>query len=375
MKKLLHASLLIAGTSIGAGLLALPMTSVNIGIGLLTVMILLMLFVGYHTSMMVIRLNELYRTPASVVDIARKHGDKVTFTMLSASFYGLSFAVLTAYFSGLADTVSKNWSLNYNAVVIACGCGLLLCLCLKETIFAGLNSVFVLLLVGIIVTAVLTVGFSNVPSELIVHPQWREVPTFLPVIFCSFVMQMVCPHVYAYLEQDVRKVRWAILIGLLLIVGVYLSWTVCVLTKIFETDAEFFRQMQAHQISVGELTKFLCKASGSDVIETLLKFLTVFGITTSAIGVAVGMMHALGTHMSKTAARIVICLIPTVINFLCPNAFVAIFAIVGVICTVFAVFGPYRLLKTSRECISVSYRICWWVGAAVVICECCHIFA
>ena len=40
MKKLLHASLLIAGTSIGAGLLALPMTSVNIGIGLLTVMIL-----------------------------------------------------------------------------------------------------------------------------------------------------------------------------------------------------------------------------------------------------------------------------------------------------------------------------------------------
>ena len=195
MKKLLHASLLIAGTSIGAGLLALPMTSVNIGIGLLTVMILLMLFVGYHTSMMVIRLNELYRTPASVVDIARKHGDKITFTMLSASFYGLSFAVLTAYFSGLADTVSKNWSLNYNAVVIACGCGLLLCLCLKETIFAGLNSVFVLLLVGIIVTAVLTVGFSNVPSELIVHPQWREVPTFLPVIFCSFVMQMVCPHV------------------------------------------------------------------------------------------------------------------------------------------------------------------------------------
>ena len=57
MKKLLHASLLIAGTSIGAGLLALPMTSVNIGIGLLTVMILLMLFVGYHTSMMVIRFN------------------------------------------------------------------------------------------------------------------------------------------------------------------------------------------------------------------------------------------------------------------------------------------------------------------------------
>lgn len=373
MRKILHSSLLVAGTSIGAGLLALPMTSVNIGIGLLTVTILLMLFVGYHASMMVVRLNEIYQTPASVVDIAKKHGDKLTFGMLSASFYGLSFAVLTAYFSALADTVSKNWSLNYNGVVIACGCGLFLCLCLKETVFANLNSVFVLLLVGIIVTAVLTIGFSNVPSKLIAHPQWREVPTFLPVIFCSFVMQMVCPHVYAYLEHDVRKVRWAILIGLLLIVGVYLSWTVCVLTKIFETDAEFFRQMQAHNVSVGELTRFLCKASGSDVIETLLRFLTVFGIITSAIGVAIGMMHAIGTHMPKSVARIVICFVPTVINFLCPNAFVAIFAIVGVICTVFAVFGPYRLSKQTTECISVPYRICWWVGAAVVICECWHV--
>jgi len=371
MRKILHSSLLVAGTSIGAGLLALPMTSVNIGIGLLTVTILLMLFVSYHTSMMVVRLNEIYQTPASVVDIAKKHGDKLTFGMLSASFYGLSFAVLTAYFSGLADTVSKNWSLNYNGVVIACGIGLFLCLCLKETVFANLNSVFVLLLVGIISASVFTIGFSNVPSELLfASPQWNEIPTFLPVIFCSFVMQMICPHVYAYLEHDVRKVRFAIFIGLLLIVTVYLSWTVCVLTKIFESSPEFFQQMQAHRVSVGELTKFLCKASGSDVIETLLKFLTVFGITTSAIGVAVGMMHALGTHMPKSAARIVICFVPTVINFLCPNAFVAIFAIVGVICTVFTVFGPYRLLKTNRERISVPYCICWWVGAAVVICEC-----
>ena len=373
---MLHSSLLVAGTSIGAGLLALPMTSVNIGIGLLTVTILLMLFVGYHASMMVVRLNEIYQTPASVVDIAKKHGDKLTFGMLSASFYGLSFAVLTAYFSGLADTVSKNWSLDYNAVVIACGLGLFLCLSLKETVFANLNSVFVLLLVGIVASAVLTIGFSNVPSELLLaSPQWNEVPTFLPVIFCSFVMQMVCPHVYAYLEHDMRKVRFAIFFGLFLIITVYLSWTVCILTKIFDSSPEFFRQMQAHQVSVGELTKFLCKASGSDVVETLLKFITVFGITTSAIGVAIGMMHALATHMPKLATRIVICFIPTVINFLCPNAFVAIFAIVGVICTVFAVFGPYRLLQTSGECITVPYRICWWVGAAVVICECLHVLS
>ena len=376
MKKILHSSLLVAGTSIGAGLLALPMTSVNIGIGLLTVTILLMLFVGYYTSMMVVRLNEKYQTPASVVDIAKQHGDKVSFGMLASSLYGLSFAVLTAYFSGLSDTVSKNWSLNYNGVVIACGCGLFLCLCLKETVFANLNSVFVLLLVGIIVAAVFTIGFSNVPSELLLaSPKWSEVPMFLPVIFCSFVMQMVCPHVYAYLEHDVRKVRFAIFFGLFLIITVYLSWTTCVLTKIFGSSPEFFQQMQAHQVSVGELTKFLCKASGSDLIETLLKFLTVFGITTSAIGVAIGMMHALGTHMPKMAARTVICFIPTVINFLCPNAFVAIFAIVGVICTVFTVFGPYRLLKTSGECITVPYRICWWVGVAVVICECLHVIS
>ena len=374
MKKVLHSSLLVAGTSIGAGLLALPMASVNIGIGLLTLITLLMLFVGYHMSMLVIRLNEMYKTPASVIDIARKYGDKISFGMLSSSLYGLSFAVLTAYFSGLADTISKSWSLNNNAIVIACGCGLFLCLCLKETVFANLNSVFVLLLVGTILTAIITVGFSNVPSELIVQPQWREVPMFLPVIFCSFVMQMVCPHVYAYMERDVRKVRFAIFIGLALIVTVYLSWTICVLTKIFASDAEFFQRMQAHQVSVGELTHFLCKVSGSDFIEILLRFLTIFGITTSAIGVAIGLMHALGTRMPKIAARTVICFVPTFVNFLCPNAFVAIFAIVGVICTVFVIFGPYRLLKQSGEPGTIPYRICWWIGVAVVVCECMHLF-
>ena len=62
MKKIIHITLLIAGTSIGVGIVALPMVAVNLGLPLVTGLVALMLFIGYRSFMMPVDVNIRYRS-------------------------------------------------------------------------------------------------------------------------------------------------------------------------------------------------------------------------------------------------------------------------------------------------------------------------
>ena len=57
MKKIIHIALLIAGTSIGVGIVALPMVAVNLGLPLIFGLTGLMVFIGYRSFMMPVDVN------------------------------------------------------------------------------------------------------------------------------------------------------------------------------------------------------------------------------------------------------------------------------------------------------------------------------
>ena len=106
MKKLLNAIFLVSGTAIGAGLIALPLTAVNLGMTVTTFIIALMIFIAYQSSMMTIDLIEHHKKSVSIVKISKEIGGKRSFTISLLSFYTLSFSLLTVYFAGSADSLA-----------------------------------------------------------------------------------------------------------------------------------------------------------------------------------------------------------------------------------------------------------------------------
>ena len=85
----------ITGTSIGAGLIALPMTVVNLGTVSFGVMIAIMVWLAYQSSCMTTQLNIARKTPVSIVELSRQHGGKMLFAVTLSSFYLLFFGLLT----------------------------------------------------------------------------------------------------------------------------------------------------------------------------------------------------------------------------------------------------------------------------------------
>ena len=369
MRRFIHATLLIVGTSVGAGFLALPLSGCNLDFKLLLPLGALCVYVAWRSSMMAVELNELYKAPASMDIICRRYCGKRIFALTLTSIYLLSLSLLTGYFSCFSDTFSRFCSFSYETVVCLSAVGLFCILSLNAKLFANLNSSFVCVLLAAILLAIFYVGTAYSHVEVQTETRWRELPGFLPVIFTSFIMQTICPRIYGDLTGDRKKISRALILGISVPGIIYMLWVACVLKNITAHDAEFLQRLRAHDVSVGELIGFLCSTSPHPSIGTILKILTLLSIMTSAIGFAIGLLQSMQFLLPKTAARIVVCLVPAILNFISQDMFVRVFAFSGAIATVFMIFVPYYLIKKQTGKGSFGGIVCCVFGIVIVLCE------
>lgn len=121
MNNFVNAVLLIIGTQIGAGIIALPMTAVNVGMSYTILFALLSVFIAYRSSMICCEMNFYKNEDLSLIDLNKKYGSRISFLLTSIIYYVLLFCLLSVYFSGLTDNISFSFNLNSNLVLVGCG--------------------------------------------------------------------------------------------------------------------------------------------------------------------------------------------------------------------------------------------------------------
>lgn len=152
-------------------------------------------------------------------------------------------------------------------------------------------------------------------------------------------------------------------------------WISFVFENVLSRDLLFFEKLQNHQVSAGELIKFLCESSDNSYMDILFKTLSLFAIITSAIGIGLGLLKSIQETIapSRRLAGAVICIIPMTIVMITPNTFISVLSFGGIIATIFVIFMPYYLLskngKLSRIKQKIFYNICLIFGITVVVCE------
>ena len=374
--KLLHAVFLISGTAIGAGLIALPLVTVNLGIYLSVFIIAMMIFVAYQSSMMTIELNARNKEAASIIKLSERSFLPRIASLLS--FCTLSFALLTVYISALAESLGAFFNIDNHVLMIFCGMMLFISLSLKGTYFQKINSVLVVTLLTIICVSVVKI-YVNSGTEALEfcssRLEFSEVIAFLPIGFTSFGVQNICPHVYKLLDGDRRQISRAFIIGIVIPAIVYIVWIYCVFENIATRDMLFFEKLQNHQVAVGELIKFLCVSSDSVFMEITFKVLSLFAIATSAIGCGLGLQKSLQEMMhekpySRVIASMIICFVPILFGIIIPNAFINVLSFGGMIATVFVIFIPYYLLRAGgKSDHEKGNNHCLAFGVVIVLCE------
>ena len=374
MQKLIHAIFLVTGTSIGAGLIALPMTIVNLGMVSFGIMIAIMVWLAYQSSCMTVQLNVAHKTPASIVDLSRQHGGNMLFAVTLSSFYLLFFGLLTVYFSCMADTMTTCSRLGKMPSIILCGCGLFLFLNLKTRLFSDLNSVFVVILLAVITVAVVSIRHMPETTATEIPFRAEEWIKAVPILFTSFGIQGSCAYFCFYLRNDFKRLKIAFCIGLLIPAVIYILWTLCCLRTALSCDGAFYQRLQAHKVPVGELIRVLCESSRLPTMGVFLKLLTLFAVLTSTIGVATGLLQPLQAFLPKIVAKGVLCFVPVLINLTVAEAFLKVLSFGGMMLAILAILVPYKLLKPMGVQKTLPHRLCFIGGIAVVACELWSVF-
>jgi tyrosine-specific transport protein len=211
MNKKLGSISIVAGTAIGAGMLALPLVLANFGLCLSICVMLSIWILMYYLSLVNLELNLAAGEGLTIAQLGRKFSGPVAESIGLISLKALTYVLLAAYIDGGASVIQKLLSqldfsdFNYSYIVMAFTLSLILLLVfatkwvdyINRILFFGLIISFVLLLSGLFGLVHLD-HLPLLPTQLSLN-SWTIA---LPIVFTSFGFHVVFHSLTAYCNND-----------------------------------------------------------------------------------------------------------------------------------------------------------------------------
>lgn len=352
--RLLKGALLIAGTSIGGGMLALP---VEMALGGFIPSILIYFLTWWlmaSTGLLLLEVSLWFKGEANLVTMAEKTlgipGKVAAWVLYLFLFYMLTLAYVTGcgglLRAAFPELVSE--ALAPFAFVLFFG----------PFVFAGARLVSRLnlfLMAGLFFFYFLFVwlGAEQIRPELLARMDWKLSLIGLPVAFTAFAYQGIVPTIAHYFKYEARPARFAILIGSGLPFFAYVIWQALIMGIIpVEGPGGLQEAMRQGQNAVMPLKNFLQDGR----IYRVGQFFSFFALITSFFGVALGLQDFLadGLQVKKTPkGRFFLCLFifipPLLVTLYDPNMFLIALNLAGGIgCALLLGLLPILMVFSGR---------------------------
>lgn len=394
MHKQITSILLIAGTCIGGGTIALPMSLSKLGIIPSFILIALIWLLTYYTSLVSVELNLQSERGLSLGQLGQFFSGEKAKIIGDGGVKLLSYALLAVYIYGCSSTVLKLLEVSqiykdgslicvetYVALVVT------VILLFPMKIISVLNNISftAFILVFLILTAATTslIDYNCIPWS--VAPSGWNLISVITVVFTSFGYQVIFHTLRDYLGKDATAQRRVFFYGSLIPVILYMLWTGSALSAIFKTNPEFFVQMSAGRIDVGDLVNELANVSQMPAFQTLVWWMSLLAIITSILGVGIGLSESLNSAMKdaipsswirKITVSLIIVAPAYIVAAVVPNAFIKVLGFAGAILTVIAILLPiYLLFKANfkniylKELKKLPLAICAIIGVGIIVIE------
>ncbi|OWM73563.1 hypothetical protein CDL15_Pgr026662 [Punica granatum] len=260
------AIFLVAGTTVGAGILAIPAVTQESGFLASAVTCIICWVFMVATGLLIAEVNvntmcELGSGGVSLVSMARRTLGEVGVQIACWSYIFIHYALLVAYVARSSDILTNAlgiplWGSAALFSVVMGG----ICYFGSQRVIGAVNGVLVL---GIIIffAALVAVASGDIHWESLLKANFEAVPMSIPVIALSFVYQNVVPVLCTNLEGDLSKVRTSIILGTAIPLALFLIWNGVILGTItdFNMDADKtidpLQQLRASNGTVGPIVE------------------------------------------------------------------------------------------------------------------------
>ncbi|MGA8165045.1 MAG: aromatic amino acid transport family protein [Waddliaceae bacterium] len=318
--------LLVAGTCIGGGMLALPvLTSLGGFIPALAIYFLCWLFM-ICTGFLFLESCHWMEGEFNLVSMAEKtlgnKGKAAAWGIYLFLFYCLTLAYLVGCGNLMAQVFPiPDWSGPLVFVVIFAPFVIL------GTSAVGRINLFLMLGLGIAYLAFLFFGAPLVNTEMLLERNWKMSTLALPVAFTSFGYQGIIPTLSHYMNHDAKKMRIAIFVGSLIPLIVYIVWEGLILGIVpIAGEGGLADALSQGQNAVQPLKNFIPHRN----VYAFAQFFAFFALATSFFGVTLGLIDFLADGLQiekdKRGKCWLFCLVfipPLVFAILYPHIFLS----------------------------------------------------
>lgn len=284
LKKVVSGSLLVCGTTVGAGMLGIPLLTAQAGFWPAVGITIFAWAILLWTGLLFLEATLWMKEGSNLLSMSSKLLGKKARLFSGAMFLFLYYCLLVAYFAAGAPMI---WFLPspWNYLVFGLIFGGIVGLGAK-----WIDRSNLVLIAGLVLTYILMIGFgaSKVDSGNFLYGNSTKAFFALPILFSAFGYHNIIPSLVTYFGNHKQAVRQSIIFGTTLALVIYLIWQWLVLGIIPASEIK-------QALSEGRpVTAALENMTGHRQLFLIGQLFAFFALVTSLLGVAFSMVDFLG---------------------------------------------------------------------------------
>ena len=347
--KLLGGALIISGTALGAGMLAIPMVLAQFGLVYGTLLMALIWFGTTYSALLLLEATIKSDGGLSLNSTARRALGKGGQAVTNLLLYALLICLLIAYILGAADILSQMLE-EVGVFVTPIQSQTIFTLLTGAVVACGTNVVdklnrllFFVMIMSLIAT--LLALFPTLSLQHLASIQSDDISGLVKtstVLFTSFGFMVVIPSLVSYNHEATDKqLRNMVVLGSTIPLLCYLCWLLAVVGNLPNDEIKQFN-------NVSELMASFER--GAPWISSILSLFTGLALLTSFFGVAMSLFHQNSDALKQNrgVTYILTFILPLMGAIFAADKFLSVLAYAGIILVFLAVFIPTAMVYTLR---------------------------
>lgn len=377
--KRIGSTMIVIGTTIGAGMLALPMSSAMSGLVPSLCLIIGVWMLMTYTGLLVLEVNlSLPPYQNSFSSMARatlgRPGEIITWLTCLVLLYALTAAYIAGNGSLLSELIQTYFkhevSSKTNAIAFTLFFGFFV---FWSTRAVDILNRFLLSIKGIFLIVMLLLLLPHVNFVDFAHHDPHLMLAAAPIFLTAFGYHTVIPSLTNYIGKELKTMKWIIICGTTVPLIIYILWLVCTLGIIPLAGTESFSTLAQNKNQVGQFVNFLTDLVHNHWVTLAINGFANIAMTTSFLGVSLGLFDFLADALKRKNTRtgrlqtaLITFLPPFLFALFYPQGFILALGYAGVCVAILLVILPALMAYRLRLRQEVQlYRV--WGGLPLLI--------
>ncbi len=362
------STFIVAGTALGAGMLAMPLATAGIGFATAMLLLLCLWVVMSYTALLLVEAYQYNDARMGLSTLAYKYLGAPGRLLTSFAMPFLLYSLIAAYLAGGGEIISESLNTlldlqlpSYVGVLsFALIGGAIVCFgthsvdLINRYLFAT-KIFFLATMLILMLPHVQQVNFLSMPVKQAL------LLSAIPIVFTSFGFHGCVPSIVSYMRGDTAKLRKIFILGSAIPLLVYIFWQIATLGTI---GSGTFMGIMADESGLNGLLAAVKAVVGTARVEMAVRLFAALALATSFLGVALGLFDFLAdffklknTLKGRLKTGAITFIPPLLFALFYPKGFIFALGFAAIALSVLSLLLPALLVRQTRKQHTGGYRV------------------